>query len=151
MAGNYLWQGTFKTLQALIFFLIPPFSKFGTEDCPPPPSRKRGGGGLILCIHNIVHVNCRTYTYFFPKQTGYYFCYYYIIVIKIITIIIAITIISSSSIGKISVSLTISTSIFNFNKSIFVYVVNIRFICYGKIYLFTDFVQSSLFYFLCLW
>ena len=90
VAGNYLWQGTFKTLQALFFFLIPPFSKFGTEDCPPPTERG-GGGVLILCIHNIVHVNCRPCPYFFPKQTGCYFCYYCIIVIKIITIIIAIT------------------------------------------------------------
>ena len=105
VAGNYLWQGTFKTLQALFFFLIPPFSKFGTEDCPP--QQKEGEGVLILCIHNIVHVNCRTCTYFFPKQTRCYFCYYYIIVIKIIAIIIAVTMISSSSIGRISVSLTI--------------------------------------------
>ena len=95
VAGNYLWQGTFKTLQALFFFLIPPFQNLGLKIVVVPPNRKRGGGGgggvLILCIHNIVHVNCRTCTYFFPKQTGCYFCYYCIIVIKIITIIIAIT------------------------------------------------------------
>ena len=43
--GKYLCQGLVKTTQALIFFLITPFSKFGTEGCPP--SKK---GGLILRI-----------------------------------------------------------------------------------------------------
>ena len=135
----------------------------------------------------------------FPFLLYYYFYYYYIIISIIITIIssssssnstsrsiiISIIIISSSSINKISVLLTISTSIFklaicfllfyiniphycfqrdhngnkvaqlfcvipaitaygelfttifNFNEFIFAYVVNIRFICDGEIYLLT--------------
>ena len=36
--SKYLWQRLFKIPQTLIFFLILPFSKFGTECCPP--SRK---------------------------------------------------------------------------------------------------------------
>ena len=80
------------------FFWSLPFQNLGLKIVVPPQQKEGGGGGggggpgvLILCIHNIVHVNCRTCTYFFPKQTGCYFCYYCIIVIKIITIIIAIT------------------------------------------------------------
>ena len=42
--GKYLWQELSKSLQALIFFfLIPLFSKFGTESYPPCRNR-----GLIL-------------------------------------------------------------------------------------------------------
>ena len=33
--------------------------------------QKNYGLHMITCVHNIVHVNCCTCTYFFPKQTGY--------------------------------------------------------------------------------
>ena len=57
-----MWLDLFKSLQALICFLIkseirnhlfsdqsPPFSKFGTEKCP-----QQNGEGLILCYPSLL-------------------------------------------------------------------------------------------------
>ena len=59
-----IWQELLKSSQALIFFLISPFSKFVTESWPPP-SRKRRVLILWLCqtskMENfaVTAVNCR--------------------------------------------------------------------------------------------
>ena len=45
--GKYLWQGLFKTPQALIFVGFPPFQNFGLKVAP---QQKRGGGGTDTVV-----------------------------------------------------------------------------------------------------
>ena len=96
-----------------------------------------------IYITTSIFFKCTTTLYFYCYH--YYFYYHYIIIIIIITIIssssssnstsrtiiiIIIIIISSSSINKISVSLTISTSIFELFICFLLFYINIPHYCF---------------------